>query len=45
MGPETKALGFSICNSRLYGPERRMTNWWSIIKGSGSTAVAKSCLN
>jgi hypothetical protein len=27
MGPETKALGFSISNSRLYGPEGRMTNW------------------
>jgi hypothetical protein len=27
VGPETKALGFSISNSRLYGPEGRMTNW------------------
>jgi hypothetical protein len=27
VGPETKALGFSISNSRLYGPAGRMTNW------------------
>jgi len=45
VGPETKALGFSLSNSRLYGPEGRMTNWWSIIKGSGSAAAAKGCLN
>jgi hypothetical protein len=31
--------------SRLYGPAGRMTNWWLIIKGSGSAAVAKDCLN
>jgi len=44
-GPETEALDCSNVNSRIYGPDGRMTNRGSIIKGSGLAAVAKGCLD